>query len=32
MSRDYIGVDLEVVWKTIQEEIPAVKEKVEGIG
>lgn len=28
----YNDVDLEVVWKTVQEDIPLVKEKLESLG
>jgi len=31
LIHDYFGVDYEIVWRTIQEEIPLLKEKVQRI-
>lgn len=28
---EYFGVDTEILWKTIQEDIPSLKEQVEGL-
>lgn len=28
---EYFGVDTEILWKTIQEDIPSLKEQIEGL-
>jgi uncharacterized protein with HEPN domain len=30
LIHDYIGVDISVVWKTIKEDLPLLKKKLEG--
>ena len=30
LVHDYIGVDIEVIWKTIKEDLPALKKLLEG--
>jgi len=29
LSHDYIGVDIDAVWKTATEDIPSLKEEIE---
>ncbi|MBI1869479.1 DUF86 domain-containing protein [Candidatus Gottesmanbacteria bacterium] len=28
---EYFGVDIEILWKTIQEDLPGLKEKIKGL-
>jgi len=28
MIHEYFGVDIEILWKTIQEDLPSLKEKI----
>lgn len=28
---EYFGIDLEILWKTIQEDLPGLKKKIKGI-
>lgn len=29
LAHEYFGVDLDVIWRTIQEDLPIVREKLE---
>ena len=31
ITHEYFGVDLEIIWKTIKEKLPELKEKIEEI-